>query len=120
MRRVCISDSYNMTSNCLMNQELGVMFLKNPIIKVLKWRMTKDDNNTKSLHIMEFITVKNSVSFPVLGNPTNLQSIQLLSTTTFEENVEKCGVLIPGRAVNNIIDKIMKNIKNHLISVSDK
>ena len=107
MRRVCISDSYNMTSNCLMDQELGVKFLKNPIIKVVKWRMIKD-NNTKSLHIMEFITVKNTVNFSLLGNPTNLSS-----TTRPINSVENNGVLRPDRDLNNLVSNIMTAMTHH-------
>merc|ERR1719219_1306999 len=76
-------------------------------------------HNTECLHVTDFITVKNSVNFPLLGNPTDLLLRQILPKTTFEEDVVKDGVLIPGRVVNNIIDKIMKNIRNHHISVSE-
>ena len=119
VRYVRLSDGYKVAVHCLMNSKINVKFLQNPIIRVIKWSMVSH-NNTQCLHVTEFITVKNSVDFPLLGTPTNLlQSMKLLPTTTLEENVEKDGVLIPGRVLNNIMDKIMNNIKNHQISLRD-
>ena len=118
VRRVRLSDGYNETVNCLMNSKINVEFLKHPIIRVVKWSMVRHQN-TDCLRIMDFITVKNSLNFPLLGNPTILQSRQLLPKTTFEENVEEDGVLIPGRVLNIVIDRIMKNIRNHHISNND-
>ena len=119
MRRVRLSDGYNETFNCLMNSKINVEFLKHPIIRVVKWSLVRHQD-TDCLRVTDFIIVHNSLNFPLLGNPTILQSRQLTPKTTFEENVEKDGVLIPGRVVNNIIDKIMENIRNHHISVGDK
>ena len=120
MRRVRISDGYNMTSKCLMNQDLSVRFLQNPIIRVLKWRMI-NHNTTKCLHITEFITVKNTVDFPLLGNPRNLSN-----TAGPEEapgdltTVGKVGVLRPGRDLNNLVSNIMTAMTQHYINGSAK
>ena len=118
LRRARLSDGYNETVNCLMNSKINVEFLNNPIIRVVKWSLIRHQN-TECLHVTDFITVKNSLNFPLLGNPTNLLRMPILPKTTSEENVEKDGVLIPGRVVNNIIDRIMKNISNHHINVSE-
>ena len=116
LRRVRISDGYNITSNCLMNQELGVVFLQNTIIRVLQWRMA-NDNNTRCLHITEFITVKNTVNFPLLGNPKNL-SIITTGPIAPKSTVGNDGVLRPGRDLANQVSNIMTAMTQHYISPS--
>ena len=111
LRRVHISDSYHLTSNCLMNQELGVKFLQNPIIRVLKWSLETGDDNSKYLHIMEFTTVKNSVNFPLLGNPTTLSA-----TGPIKPSEEFPRVLRPDRYLNNLLSNIMTAMTRHYIS----
>ena len=120
VRRASLSDGYNVSANCLMNTKIAVEFLQNPIIKVVKWRLIRYEN-TECLHVMEFTIVHNSLNFPLLGKPIKLiQCVPLLPKTTFEENVEKDGVLIPGRVVNSIIDRIMLSIREHHINVRDE
>ena len=115
VRRVKVSDGYHTTDNCLMNQQINVKLLQNPVIKVTSWTFTTYQNLPR-FHITEFVTVKNTVDFPLLGNPVTIKTLLPILPKTTSENVEKDGVLIPGSNVNNIVFKILKKIRNHHIS----
>ena len=106
-----------------MNHKTSVKLLHNPIIRVTAWTTisyhnTKQNTKTPILHIKEFSTLKNTIDFPLLGNPTNLFNSGKISKTT-SDSFEKNGVLIPGINVSNLVSKIMKDMSNHFMSDSD-
>ena len=120
MRRVRISDGYNTTPDCLMNPELGVIFLQNPIIRVLKWKITSH-NNTRFLYITDFTTVCNTVGFPLLGTPTDLNSSPGPETPKTEcsgglTTTVTAGVLRPGRDLNLLVSNILTAMTEHYTS----
>ena len=114
--QVRVSDGENFTDNCSMARQKNVTLLQNPVIKVISWDITRYQGNI-CLHITDFVTVKNTVNYPLVGNPVLLKDLpeKMEGKTTFE-NMEKDGVLIPGSNVSSLVLRIMNNMRNHYVS----
>ena len=119
--KVRVSDGKNVTDNCIMVRQNNVKLLQNPVIKVIGWNIITYQDNI-CLHITDFVTVKNTVDFAVIGKPVLLNNVphsfllpSLEEKTTFE-NTEVDGVLIPGSNVKSMVVRIMNNMRSHYVN----
>ena len=114
--KVRVSDGRNVTDNCIMIRQNNVKLLQNPVIKVIGWDIISHQDNI-CLHITDFVTVKNTVDFAVIGKPVLLNNVpQKKEEKTTFENTELDGVLIPGSNVKSMVVRIMDKMRSHYVN----